>query len=224
MCSTVLPKPMPGSTQIRASSMPAANRRLDALGEEGAHVVDDVVVARVVLHRPRAALHVHEDDGAVRARRRAPASSGSRAQRGDVVDDRRPGVERRFGDRGLRGVDRDRDPGARRGPRAPRPRARCARARARRVTAAAPGRVVSPPMSSRSAPSAASSRPWAIADARVEEQAAVGERVGRHVDDPHQLRRRPLAASLIARACRDGEEDEGGAAHPPYRRAGTDAS
>ncbi len=53
----------------------------------------------------------------------------------------------------------------------------------------APGRVDSPPTSRMSAPSASSRRPWAIADVGVGVETAVGEGVGRDVDDPHQLRR-----------------------------------
>ncbi len=43
----------------------AGHRRLDALGEEGADIVDHVVVDGVVLHRARASLHVHQDHAAV---------------------------------------------------------------------------------------------------------------------------------------------------------------
>ena len=57
-----LPKPRPGSRQIR--------RRLDAGGDGGCRPVeqepldlgDDVFVAGVPLHRLRRALHVHQDD------------------------------------------------------------------------------------------------------------------------------------------------------------------
>ena len=53
-----------------------------------------------------------------------------------------------------------------------------------------PGRLDSPPMSSRSAPASISAT--AVVDGRlgVGEAAAVGEAVGRRVDDPHHLRHR----------------------------------
>ena len=88
LCSTVLPKPIPGSTQIRSSSIPASIAAAIRAREERPDLVDDVVVARVVLHRPRRAEHVHQHDLAVAlgAERR---QLGVAAQRGDVVDDRR---------------------------------------------------------------------------------------------------------------------------------------
>ena len=81
LCSTVLPKPIPGSTQIRSLVDPGGDRRLDPLGEEGADLGDDVVVARVVLHRPRVAEHVHEHDGAAALGAQAPRARGRRAAR-----------------------------------------------------------------------------------------------------------------------------------------------
>ena len=65
LCSSVLPKPIPGSSQIRSSPTPAAIADLDPLGQEGLDVVDDVVVGRVLLHRPRGPLHVHEDQAGI---------------------------------------------------------------------------------------------------------------------------------------------------------------
>ena len=60
LCSSVLPKPIPGSSQIRSSAMPARDREGEPLLEEGLHLRDDVLVAGVVLHGPRLALHVHQ--------------------------------------------------------------------------------------------------------------------------------------------------------------------
>ena len=159
LCSAVLPKPMPGVEPDPLLGDPGRDRGLEPLGEEGLDLVDDVVVDGVLLHRPRAAEHVHQHH-------RRPALGAERghlrvaAQGGDVVDDRRAGVERRRGDRRLRGVDRDRAPRRRPAPRSP---ARPAAAPPPRRTASAPGRVDSPPTSRIAAPAAASSRPWAIA-------------------------------------------------------------
>ena len=90
---------------------PGRHRDLDPLGEERLDVVDDVVVGRVLLHRPRVpGMCIRTTPAlALGAQRRHLRVA---AQRGDVVDDRGPGVERRLGDRGLRGVDRDRRPDA----------------------------------------------------------------------------------------------------------------
>src|SRR3954463_13895599 len=83
LCSTVLPKPIPGSRQIRSSGMPAEtatpsrrSRRggpppalaLRPLLEEGGDLRGDVVVARIGLHRPRLALHVHQAEVGARLR------------------------------------------------------------------------------------------------------------------------------------------------------------
>ena len=123
-------------------------------------------------------------------------------QGGDVVDDRGPGVERRLGDRRLRGVDRDR---RRRGRRpAPRPRARRGRARPpRRPPGARAGSTRRRCRAGRR-PGAASSRPWAIARSGSRNSAAVGERVRGHVDDPHQARAIAHARSIARTRKRRG--------------------
>ena len=90
--SAVLPKPIPGSTQIRSSPIPLFDGERKALLEEGQHIGDDVVVMRSDLHRPRRALHVHETDERV-------SVSDDRghvrvvAQGGDVVDEDGPQLE-----------------------------------------------------------------------------------------------------------------------------------
>ena len=128
------------------------DRSFHPLGEERPDVVDDVVVAGVVLHRARVPEHVHQDHFA--------AALGAEAgqvrigpQGGYVVDPARAGVERRLGDRRLRGVDRDRDADADQPVDTGRTRRRSSSA----PTASAPGRVDSPPMSRTSAPSRTSS-------------------------------------------------------------------
>ena len=109
MCSGVLPKPIPGSIQMRASAIPCPDRELDPLGEERLDVVDDVPVGGVVLHGPRRALHVHEHD-------LAPAF-GTEAGQTRVGDKAvtsltiaRPASSAASRDGRLRGVDRDVDP------------------------------------------------------------------------------------------------------------------
>ena len=88
---------------------PLGDRERQPLLEEGLDLRDDVVVARVGLHRPRLALHVHQ--AAVRARLGDDACElRIAAQRGDVVDQLRAELERLPRDLGLRGVDRDRLP------------------------------------------------------------------------------------------------------------------
>src|SRR3954447_15968515 len=71
LCSTVFPKPIPGSSWMRSSSTPSAiaNAPLPPPpGDRDPHprlqkrldVVHDVVVTRFLLHRARLAEHVHE--------------------------------------------------------------------------------------------------------------------------------------------------------------------
>ena len=90
--STVLPKPMPGSSQTRSSSDALPHGERESLLEERLHLGDDVVVARVVLHGARLAEHVHE--AAIGAATRRPAGhAGVEAEGGDVVDDRGAGSQ-----------------------------------------------------------------------------------------------------------------------------------
>ena len=104
--SGVLPKPKPGSRQTCSSGIPAADRGREPLLEEGRHLPDDVVVPRLDLHRARLSLHVHEAD--VRSGVRDHARERRiRPQRGDVVHERGPELERAPRDLGLRRVDRD---------------------------------------------------------------------------------------------------------------------
>ena len=75
--STSLPNPMPGSTQRRSRSIPAA-AALDAVGEEVADLRHHVVVARVVLHRLGLAEHVHQHEPRAHGRRRPRTSPDRR--------------------------------------------------------------------------------------------------------------------------------------------------
>ena len=62
LCSRVLPKPIPGSSQIRSSAIAGLDGESEPLLEESLDLGDDVLVAGVFLHRPGLALHVHETD------------------------------------------------------------------------------------------------------------------------------------------------------------------
>ena len=128
---------------------------LDPTRQEVVDLGDDVVVVRVDLHGGRGALHVHEHDAGARLGGDAGHVRVG-AQRGDVVDDRRR---------------RRRGPGGRLRPWSCRSRsgstARSASASTTGITrrsssssetGSAPGRLDSPPRSSRSAPSATSRR------------------------------------------------------------------
>ncbi len=64
----------------------------------------------------------------------------------------------------------------------------------RRVDPVGPGRVDSPPMSTRSAPSARIRSAWADGRVEVRVPPAVGEAVGRHVEHPHHDGARSRAA------------------------------
>ena len=78
---------------MRSSAIPATTAARQPLLEEGGDLRDDVVVARVGLHRPRLALHVHQAE----VRVRPGHDLGQRrvaAQRGDVVDELRAELER----------------------------------------------------------------------------------------------------------------------------------
>ena len=103
-----LPNPRPGSIAIASAATPAASARPAGVGEERGDVAERVGVLEVVLHRARVgALHVHEDSAG------AHGGGGRKhgrveAPRRDVVDEVRPGLERRARDGGLARVDRER--------------------------------------------------------------------------------------------------------------------
>ena len=86
----------------------ARRPRRRELSQLARHVVHDVVVIRQLLHRPRLAAHVHQDDRHAAAAA-SVAHGRDRPQRADVVDDVGARVERRLRDLRLRGIDRDRD-------------------------------------------------------------------------------------------------------------------
>ena len=105
-CAAVLPKPIPGSRQIRSSGIPAATANASRSSRNAATSDDDVVVARVGLHRARLALHVHQAE--VRTALGNDAGElGVAPQRRDVVDELGAEFERAAGYLALRRVDRD---------------------------------------------------------------------------------------------------------------------
>ena len=83
-----------------------------------------------------------------------------------------------------------------RGPRGPRRRASRAAAHRLGSTGSAPGRVDSPPTSTRSAPSAAMRSGVCHRGRGVQELASVRERVRRHVQDAHDRRTRKAGSDL----------------------------
>ena len=141
---------------MRSSGIPAATAKASRSSRNAATSDDDVVVARVDLHRARLALHVHQAE--VRAAVRDDARElRVAAQRGDVVDELRAELERAPRDLGLRGVDRDGQPGEllehREDP----------RSSSSTETPSEPGRVDSPPTSTIAAPSSSIRRAAATA-------------------------------------------------------------
>ena len=82
------------------------HRRFRASGEIVAHLGDDVVVLRRLLHRLRLALLVHEAHRGVARRDRLQRARAFPAA--DVVDQARAGLDGFAHERGLAGVDRDR--------------------------------------------------------------------------------------------------------------------
>ena len=153
--------PLLGDAMVGREAQPLLQERLD-LG-------DDVVVARIALHRPRRAEHVHQ----AQLRSVLPDELGDlrrRPQRRDVVDHRRTRLERGrrrpspWRCRSRSGPPRPRYPGNQPLDHRQHP----AQLLARRSTGSAPGRVDSPPISRIAAPSALQLRPWPIAASRLE--------------------------------------------------------
>ena len=129
-----LAEPDPGVEADELLADPLRHGEREPLLEERLHLGDDVVVARVVLHRPRLAVHVHEAaDSSPRPRRRRRAR-GRRAARS-----RRSPARRRARARAARPRPSPcrSTPAARRAPRAPERRARAPRRAGRRPSRAA---------------------------------------------------------------------------------------
>ena len=119
-------------------------------------IVDSARTAYIVGRR---APHVHEHDRAGAAPR-SGAARGIVSESRNVVDDARAGIERRRHSRGMPRVDRDGDPRVRPGRGPPAGRGSVPHLRGYGL---APGRVLSPPMSTMSAPAEAIASPAAIA-------------------------------------------------------------
>ena len=92
LCWCVLPKPMPGSRQIRSRSMPAASSASRRSRRYAQNLRDDVVVARDRPASSAACLACASHRRRRRLRRPAAASSRIAQQAGDVVDDLGAGV------------------------------------------------------------------------------------------------------------------------------------
>ena len=125
-----------------------------------AHLGDHIAVGGQGVHRLAVATAVHQHAGAVGGRHHR--QQGGIAPAGaDIVDPVGPGRQGRFGHRGEKGVDREQGPPAPGGGRAARIRRRPGSTRsisASAPTSGAPGLVLWPPRSSRSAPWRCSSR------------------------------------------------------------------
>ncbi len=155
LCSSVFPKPMPGSTHT--SSTPAADRRLRPVAKEARDLAHDVVVARGRPASSRIALHVHGHEADAR-----PGGRGDLGERGrHVVEQRGPGGQRRLGHLGVSGVDAHPHPAGE----GLDDRDDAAHLLGRGRPASAPGRVDSPPTSTTAAPAAAMARPCSTAAA-----------------------------------------------------------
>ena len=72
---------------------PGSRREVEPLLEERLHVGYDVVVARIVLHRPRLAEHVHEAEADIGIGHDS-RQLGIAPESGDVVHEHRPGRDR----------------------------------------------------------------------------------------------------------------------------------
>ena len=76
------------------------------LSKKISHLAHHIFIARMLLHRARRPLHVHDHQ----PRPRAPHDfrhRGIAAQTGDIIDNRRASLHRGGGDFGFAGVDRD---------------------------------------------------------------------------------------------------------------------
>ena len=184
MCAAVLPKPMPGSTQIRSRATPAATATSTRAARNARDLLDDVVVARVVLHRERRAEHVHQAEvGAASGdhARRARDRPGAPSRRSRT---RRP---RPSAARATSAFDVSIEIGTSEAARMPAMTGSTRRASSAAETPSERGRVDSPPTSTIAAPSAAWRRsPSAIAAAGSRKRPPSENESRRHVHDPHQ--------------------------------------
>ena len=141
----------PGRGRRAPRGIPAATAAASRSSRNDVTSLDDVVVARLGLHRARLSLHVHEAD--VRARVGDDARElRVAAQRGDVVHERAPSSSAR---RATSAFDVSIETGGPTQPLQDRHDAASSSARRRR---SAPGRVDSPPTSTTAAPSASRRR------------------------------------------------------------------
>ena len=83
----------------------------DPLLQERGDLGDNLDITRRLLHRLGPPEHVHQDDQTAPPRRQLEHGRIIVAPGGDVVDDRRPGVERGGGDFNPRRIDAEEHPG-----------------------------------------------------------------------------------------------------------------
>ena len=197
-----LAEPDPGVQQHPLLRDAFAHREGEALLQEGLDVVHDVRVARLALHRARLAEHVHQAAlGAALGEQTDHLRIA--AQGGDVVDDAGAGAQGRPRHGGLGGVDRD-----------PRAARQFAGESLHDGQHAAQLLGLGDRLGSRSRGFTADVEDLgalfgelqAVGECGpgVEEQPPVGERVGGHVEDPHQAERRARGAPLGRRLGRLG--------------------
>ena len=191
--------PMGGDSRRNRPRHPRLQRVID--------VQQHVVIARIVLHGFRQPLGMHQADRNP-CRGHHAGQGGIEVKAGHVVDDNRPGLQRRLRHAGLASVDRDRDPvrkGADRGQDAGGfvGRGNRGRAGARRFTADIEDRG-----------------PLRRQGPRLYDRiigATIRETVGRRVHDPHEMRpihgqanqRRARARQRLEHIIGDGIADPG---------------
>ena len=177
-CAAVLPKPMPGIEADALLRDPGRDGERQPLLEKGGDLRCDVVVARVGLHRPRLALHVHQAQVGASVGDHA-RELGVAAERRHVVDELGAERERTPRHLALRGVDRDGQPFE-----TLEDRDHPAQLLVERDAVRAGPRRLAADVHDRRAflDHPASRRRRGV---RIQVRAAVREAVGRHVHDPH---------------------------------------
>ena len=108
VCSSVLPKPMPGSRHIASGGIPDSPRARNRSSKYSVTSAPHRCSVGCDLHRPRCALHVHDNHTGLCIRLPPRIISGSRKP-ANVVDDRHARVEALSSDFRLHRVNRDGD-------------------------------------------------------------------------------------------------------------------
>ena len=190
----------PGVEQDALLGDPLRDGERQPLLQERLDLRDDVVIARFALHRARLAEHVHQAAVDAALRRRAPPSPGRARSAVTSLTSVAPASSATAATAAFEVSIESCVPA----PASPATTGSTRAISSAAATGSAPGRVDSPPTSRMSAPLGGQLAAVRDRSLGVEEAAAVGERVGRHVDDPHQPERAPHAAKLAWSACRCG--------------------